>query len=79
MTIENILQLEPSLKEVIDFVKEQNKIAETKKIYWYQVWGEVKRKSFNLVGIGAKVEELQTQIAYDIFHDSLSLIATKCK
>ena len=79
MTIEQMLQIEPNLKFVIEFAKFQNNEAKKRTIYWHNVWHECKIMSKNLVGWYAQKNELSSDECYNILHDYLYSITKNTK
>ena len=79
MTVEEILKLEPKLKEVEDFVIYQNDIAKNKRIYWHEVWKICKEMNRYLIGFFAEEEKLRDYKIWRIWYKHLEQLATKMK
>ena len=79
MTIEEMLQIEPNLKFVIEFAKFQNKEAKKRRIYFYDVWHECKLMMKPYIGWYAKKDELSSSECYMDFYNYLITITTNTK
>ena len=75
MNINQILSIEPSLQDVIDFVKQQNEMALTDNIWWHEVWDTAKSMMKGLIGYDARNYELSSCDVWDTFHDYLYSIS----
>ena len=76
MNIEQILLIEPRLKYVIEFAKYENVRAKKHKVYWHNLWAELKLQMKPLIGYYADKKELQNSICYDIFYNYLYSITS---
>ena len=79
MTIEQMLQIEPRLKMVIDYAKMENNLAKIHKIYWCDVWQNCKQMMIGMVGWYAEKDELSSSECFYIFHDYLYSITKNTK
>jgi hypothetical protein len=79
MTIQQILEIEPSLITVENYVKRKNDEAINNDIYWYNIWSHCKRMQDTLIGDYSRNEQLANSECWNIWHDYLMQLATNCK
>lgn len=79
LTIDEILQVNPCLKDVISFVKKENLIAKKKVIYWYEVWSKAKKMMMDEIGWMCDYDEIADSYHWHLFHDYLKDLSTYCK
>jgi hypothetical protein len=79
LTIDEILKVNPYLKNVISFVKKENIRAKTEDIYWYQVWSKAKRMMMDEIGWMCDYDEISDSYHWCLFHDHLKDLSTYCK
>jgi hypothetical protein len=65
MTADQIIEKEPRLLEVIEWLKAENQKAKFKTVYFCDVWIELKRKTTPLVGWDCNNKELQESREWD--------------
>jgi hypothetical protein len=79
LTVEQMIEIEPSLLIAENYVKTKNKEAKHKDIYWFHVWMHCKRIQDCLVGYYARNTLLESSECWDTWHDHLKSLATNCR
>lgn len=79
LTAEQMLEIEPSLFAVENYVKRNNEEAEYRTVYWHKVWKQCKKMQDILVGWYARNNRLRSSKCWDIWHAHLKSLATSCE
>ena len=78
LTPAEMIEIEPNLSSVENYVKVMNEEAKRKKIYWHKVWADCKRKHKNYVGWFADKPALQSSECWEDWHEHLKELAVHC-
>ena len=69
--IQRSIEIEPRLIPVVEKARKINTEARSRTIYWCDIWLELKKDLWPLVGDGASQTELRTSEYYDLWYDYL--------
>jgi hypothetical protein len=59
MTVQEIIEKEPRLQEVIEWLQSENRRAEYQTVHFWEVWPTLKRKMTPLVGWDARQPDIK--------------------
>lgn len=78
LSIEQMIEIEPSLLLAENYVKSINEEAKNKEIYWFRVWIVCKKMQDDWIGSNATNMELESVECWNTWHDHLKSLATNC-